>query len=109
MNTIIVNDNTPEFVSFFAGLTKISTDYHALMGYTFPADTFTIDGGSRYIRVWRTTNGASRSAHVFIDRTNGDVLKVATWKAPAKHARGNIFLPDNGLKCMGPYGAAYLR
>jgi hypothetical protein len=26
----------------------------------------------------------------FIDLTNGDILKADGWKAPAKHARGNI-------------------
>ena len=49
------------------------------------------------------------SAYCFVDRTNGDVLKAASWKAPAKHARGNIFDDSNGLKFMSAYGAAYLR
>lgn len=30
------------------------------------------------------------SAFAFIDLTNGDIFKPASWKAPAKHARGNI-------------------
>jgi hypothetical protein len=38
----------------------------------------------------------------------GDVLKAASYKKPAKHARGNIFDDDNGLKNVGPYGPAYL-
>ena len=49
------------------------------------------------------------SAWAFIDRSTGDVLKPATYKAPAKHARGNIFDPQNGMSSMGPYGPAYLR
>lgn len=49
------------------------------------------------------------SVHCFIDKTNGDVLKAAGWKAPAKHARGNIYAEDQGLQNMGPYGPAYLR
>ena len=48
------------------------------------------------------------SVYCFIDRKNGDVLKSASWKAPAKHARGNIFDNFNGLKRMSAYGAAYL-
>lgn len=32
----------------------------------------------------------SGSVYAFIDLTNGDILKPASWKAPAKHARGNI-------------------
>lgn len=39
----------------------------------------------------------------------GDVFKPAGYKAPARHARGNIFNDDNGLKCCGRYGVAYLR
>lgn len=69
--------------------------------------------GKRYIRVvvsevypdGKTIGG---SAHCFIDTTNGDILKCASWKAPAKHARGNIFNDDTD-KSMSPYGAARLR
>lgn len=39
----------------------------------------------------------------------GDIFKPASWKAPAKHARGNIFNQDNGLTRMGPNGPAYLK
>jgi hypothetical protein len=40
---------------------------------------------------------------------NGDVLKAASWRAPAKHARGNIFDEYDGLRNMNEYGPAYLR
>jgi len=60
--------------------------------------------GKRYVKLIR--NG---SVHCFVDKTNGDVLKAAGWKAPAKHARGNIFDEHNGLGSMGEYGPAYLR
>ncbi len=49
------------------------------------------------------------SVHSFVDIATGDVLKPAGWKAPAKHARGNIFDEHNGLGSMGPYGPQYLR
>jgi hypothetical protein len=39
--------------------------------------------------------------------TNGDVLKPASWKAPAKGARGNIFDEHNGLNRMTEYGPEY--
>jgi hypothetical protein len=48
------------------------------------------------------------SAHCFVEIATGDVLKAAGWKAPAKHARGNIYDESNGLKWMGPFGPAYL-
>lgn len=68
--------------------------------------------GKRYIKiVTEDTDPAfkGQSAYCFIDKENGDVLKPASWRAPAKHARGNIFDSSNGLACCGPYGVAYLR
>jgi len=61
-----------------------------------------------------------RSAYAFIaleDGMNkklgyyekGDIFKPDGWKAPAKHARGNIFNEDHGLSCAGPHGIAYLK
>lgn len=63
--------------------------------------------GRRYWRVVKESLG-QRSAYCFVDRTNGDILKAATWKAPAKHARGNV-LDDNPLDAVTEYGAKYLR
>lgn len=48
------------------------------------------------------------SAYCFIDLANGDILKPASYKAPAKGKRGNI-LEANPLSCCGPYGIKYLR
>ena len=48
------------------------------------------------------------SVYCFIDSTNGDILKAASWKAPAKTARGNIYDEDSILAGITPYGAAYL-
>lgn len=63
----------------------------------------------RIAQVERTPTGevTSRSAHTFIDRTTGDVLKPAGWKSPAKGIRGNIHDEHNGLGRMGPHGPAY--
>lgn len=60
-------------------------------------------------RVERTPTGEvnARSAHAFIDKTTGDVLKPAGWKTPAKGSRGNIHDERNGLGRMGPHGPAY--
>jgi hypothetical protein len=69
--------------------------------------------GRRYIRIDRIdldhNRTSSRSVHVFIDKKTGDILKAAGYKAPAKHARGNIFDASNGMSEMTPYGANYLR
>src|ERR1035437_6758873 len=116
INPIIVNTDNPQFQSWFAGAAKIVADNYAVQFPTLTPDILSYEAGSRYIRIWRRSqeigaNGkpVNSSAHAFIDRTTGDVLKPATWKAPAKHARGNIFHPDNGLDNMGPYGPAYLK
>ncbi len=69
----------------------------------------TIERGRRYVRVVRSDDCGGRSVHCFVDTKTGNVLKAASWKTPAKHARGNIFNDDNGLDCMGSYGAAYMR
>ena len=94
---------TPNFDTFFAGCVKIYNDYCDKYGYAV-REKFTCSDGQRYVRVIRGTG-----VHCFVDKTNGDVLKAASWKAPAKHARGNIFDAKNGLGWMGEYGPAYLR
>jgi hypothetical protein len=60
--------------------------------------------GKRYVRVVSSDG----SVYCFIDTTNGDVLKAATRKAPAKGPRGNIFA-DNPIAGLTPYGAARAR
>ena len=68
-----------------------------------------ITGRTKYARIVKTTRpGTSRSVHCFVNLENGDILKAASWKAPARHARGNIF-DSNRLQAVGAYGANYLR
>ena len=68
--------------------------------------TFTVDFGRKFARIVR--NDAGQSVHCFVDMTNGDVRKAAGWKAPAKHARGNINDDSQGMDAMTPYGAVYM-
>lgn len=69
-----------------------------------------VSTGKRYVKLIRVDDRSNdRSVYAFVDTTNGNVLMPASWRAPAKHARGNIFNEDNGLGCAGPYGIAYLR
>jgi len=49
-------------------------------------ETISGEPGRKYFRLV-TSRG---SAFAFVDMTNGDILKPAGWKTPAKHARGNI-------------------
>jgi hypothetical protein len=70
----------------------------------------TVEIGNKFIRLWQGTG-----CWGFISRVDdvlkgspikkGDLLKAATWKAPAKHARGNII---DGSARFGVYGPEYL-
>lgn len=98
---------TPEFQTafdtFFKGCEAIYTEYCDRNEFTL-RDEFSYTVGRRYVKVIY-----NHSVHSFIDMNNGDVLKPASFKAPAKHARGNLFDEKNGLAGMGPHGPAYLR
>lgn len=99
-----LNDFDTRFNVFFLGCIDINHEY---MSHSFPnqkKDEFSFKKGRRYMKVIR-----DGSVHCFVDTKNGDVLKAASWSAPAKHARGNIFDTKNGLSWMGEYGPAYLR
>ena len=99
-----VTMTTPELESFIEGCRKIVRSTTRRWGYQGEPKKLHLEEGRRYIKVVRDT-----SAWAFIDKTNGDVLKVASWSKPAKHARGNIFDEHKGLEKIGPYGPAYLR
>ena len=67
--------------------------------------------GKKYIKVIQEDS----SVHAFIDRKTGDVYKPASWKAPAKHVRFNLF-NDNDRSKLHDYrftdwagGYLYLR
>lgn len=60
--------------------------------------------GKRYAKII-----CEGSAFCFVDLTTGDVLKSASWSAPAKGSRGNIFDIHNGLKRIRRYGPEYNR
>lgn len=81
-------------------------------GYSWRVD-LEIQSGSRFDKIVKSTacgdSSESRSVYAFIEKKTGDIYKPASWKAPAKHARGNIYAEDGGLKCADPYGIAYLR
>lgn len=108
----IIHEGTPQFQTWLTGANKLLADNYVASKWpaNLPKDILIASEGERYIKVKKVREGATTgAAYAFIDRTNGDVLKAASWAAPAKHARGNLLQPDNGLGCVGPYGIAYLR
>jgi hypothetical protein len=114
---VLVNDTTPEFVTWLAACIKMCDDYMTEHFPNLSKEVLVAHFGTRYVRIDKiskeidsTTGRPVRCfAWAFIDRTCGDVLKPATYKAPAKHARGNLFDTSGGMASMSNYGPAYLR
>ena len=50
--------------------------------------------GSKYYKVVMNARG-SRSVYCFINKRNGDILKSAGWRAPAKGARGSVLVTES--------------
>lgn len=59
-------------------------------GNVMPAPTFTAEYGRSMVRIVVNTP-SSRSVYCFVDMKSGDILKAASWKAPAKGPRGSIW------------------
>jgi hypothetical protein len=80
-------------------------DYHTKNHPNEPRHTITAHHGRRYVKI---VNSSEKSKYVycFIDK-NGDILKSATRNAPAKGARGNIYVPF--ADAINEYGAVYNR
>ncbi len=74
------------------------------VGYADSPNTnpvLSISRGRRYAKIVRKDECGGHSVHCFIDTRNGDVLKAASWKAPAKGARGNIYTDAMGVTAHG--------
>lgn len=76
------------------------------MGYTLPPPVFTLQHGSKYIRVVMSYPDprnlevmTSSSAYCFLDG-EGNIYKAESWKKPAKGIRGHI---DNDKKPLLGY------
>ncbi len=104
---------TPEFDKAFdtwiKGAQKKIDDYYKKMKYDNQNRTLSYTNGPKRIKIIQTNEAGNTSVFAFIDKTTGDVLKPASWKAPAKGARGNIFDRDNGLGRITAYGPEYNR
>lgn len=92
---------------WLAAAQAVSDAYTAKNFSDLRNDVLSIEPGRKYAKVVRESYG-SRHAFCFIDLATGDILKAASWRAPAKHPRGNIFAP-NPTAGIGSYGADYLR
>jgi hypothetical protein len=93
---------------FVSKLQDLSDEHFRTKYPTLEPKVFTTMVGAKYVRIVGSYSG-SKSVHCFVDSTNGDVLMSAGWKAPAKHARGNIYSATNGMEGVNVHGANYLK
>lgn len=100
---------TAKLAAFVAAAQAMVSAYYAAHSPN-QGQALTVEMGKRYAKVVTATTGAGcgRSVYCFVDMTNGDILKAASWKAPAKGARGSI-LGDNPLSAVRVHGARYYR
>lgn len=97
-------------VSFANFLTKLQAMRAAYYQKTFSnltVPTLEIKRGSKFLRVF-SNNGTQSHCYCFVELATGDIYKPATYKAPAKHARGNIYGEDP-LQGCNPHGIEYLN
>jgi hypothetical protein len=64
----------------------------------FPGYKLMVEELNVRFRLVITSSYESRSVYGFVDKTTGNAYKAASWKAPAKGVRGNIF-DDSGVAC----------
>jgi hypothetical protein len=95
---------------FINGLTQRLNEYKASSGYTYFKEYKVIaTEAKKYFKVYRVevqNDGKDGSPHIlaFVDKTTGDIFKPATYKAPAKHARGNVLSNQNGMEAIDRSG-----
>jgi len=97
-----------EVQAFATAADEVIKENYDLHGYTFgDPKPLEITFGRRYAKVIDVSQG--RSAWAFVDMATGEILKAASWAAPAKHARGTILAEDHGKSAVSAYGPHYLR
>lgn len=101
----------PEFNAaldaFVSGVQARSDARYAEQLPRLEAPKFSVMPGRKNVRVVSSQPG-SRYVFCFVRIADGAVLKADGWKAPAKHARGSIYV-NEGRDAVSDYGANYLR
>jgi hypothetical protein len=109
MEHIVTQEMLTEFLE---KCQKIMDEYRIKNFGLITREVLVVQMGRRNAKIVRkpeTLPQKGGSAWAFIDMTNGDVLKPASWNTPARHARGNLFDDQKGMGMIGPYGPAYLK
>lgn len=84
-----------EVMSFIEGVNSEGYSEKAIVSKT---------EGRKYIKIF-----CGSHIYCFIEKSTGDIFRAASYKAPAKHARGNIFKPENWKEWLLVYSPKYLR
>ena len=103
--------NNPIVAKFIDKVNRERKEYYEKANMPNQYSELIVEIGTKFIRLWQGS-----SCWGFISRVDGDLkgapikkgdlLKAATWKAPAKHARGNII---DGTAQYGEYGPSYIK
>jgi len=111
---------------FVAAADSVTADYWKAQGFTYaPAPThkaeMTSDKWCKVVTL-EERNGVKTvtSVYAFIalqsfstkalgQVVQGQIFKPATFKAPAKHARGSVYEGDFGRSCLTSHGPVYLK
>ena len=65
------------------------------------------DRGRKYYKLIMD-KGSQKSVWCFVDKETGEIFKPVTWKAPARHSRGNVLNPESYRDYVWT-GPPYLR
>lgn len=99
-----MNKNFDETFAEFFKLLRERDEKHMQEKFpTLDIDVWDVKFGRRFVKVIRGS-----SVYAFVELSSGDIYMPASWRAPAKHVRGNIF-GDNPLAGTGIYGVDYLK
>jgi hypothetical protein len=100
---------------FIQALENRLNEYKTKMGYTY-FDSYSVlaTEGKKFFKVYKAEikSGTQNQRNLvcFIDKATGDIFKPASFSAPAKHARGNVLSPQNGMEAIDSDGfVIYLR
>ena len=96
--------------SFIAEVQGRSDEYFLDNYPNLKAPLIEMTEGEKYWKLIQVGQ-AQRSVFCFISKASGDIFKPAGWKAPAKHARGNLMSKQGGMEAVSQNGQyiIYLR
>jgi hypothetical protein len=96
-------DFTNRFNEWFNECRSIVTDdRRGEFGYDLE-----FEEGYKYVKLIMNTSN-QRGSWAFVRKSDGDILKCASGRGPAKGSRGNIFDEHNGMKFIRWTGPMYL-